>query len=159
MLDFCQEWCERSRIQINVAVTNTMSFFPDSTSAHFQERINHCFPTPRRSTLPKVTCFKYWGVPLDETLSTTPLKDDILDKFRKSRGKLPNTFTSLLSFFPGLSTLGQPCTSPSTRLQLCRSCVLVQATQNLRYITPPSHVQEIHLVFPQQIPSKGYGVL
>ena len=96
MLDLCQEWCERSRMQINVDKTNTMSFFPDATSAHLQWHINHRFPTPRHSTLERVTCFKYLSVPLDETLSMTPLQDDILEKI------LQLLFSRVLRFKPTL---------------------------------------------------------
>ena len=87
--------------------------------------------------------FKYLGVPLDDTLSMSPLKDDILHNIRKSSGKLSTTFKFFRSSQSGVSTLGQQSTSPRTRLQLWRSCVLVQATINLRYITSQTHLNEI----------------
>ena len=143
MLDLCQNWCERSRMKINITKTNTMTFFPDASPRPLSWHINRRFPSPRRDTLTSVSCFKYLGVPLDDTLSMSPLKNDILDKIRKSSGKLSTTFKSFRSSQPGVSTLGQQSTSPSTRLQLWKSCVLVQATINLRYITSQTHLNEI----------------
>ena len=143
MLDLCQNWCERSRMKINVTKTNTMTFFPDDSSRSLSWHLTSRFPSPHQDTLTSVSCFKYLGVPLDDTLSMSPLKDDILDKIRKSSGKLSTTFKFFRSSQSGVSTLGQQSTSPRTRLQLWRSCVLVQATINLRYITSQTHLNEI----------------
>ena len=143
MLNVCQNWCERSRMKINITKTNTMTFFPDDSSRSLSWHLTRRFPSPHQDTLTPVSCFKYLGVPLDDTLSMSPLKDDILDKIRKSSGKLSTTFKSFRSSQPGVSTLGQQSTSPSTRLQLWRSCVLTQATINLRYITSQTHLNEI----------------
>ena len=84
-----------------------MSFYLNTTPAHLQWHISQ--PPLSHPTLERVSCFKYPGAPLDETVSMTPLKDDILDKIRKSIGKLSNTFNSLRSSFPEFSTIDQPC--------------------------------------------------
>ena len=75
-----------------------------------------------------------------------PLQEQIIEKVKKSSGKLQglkkDLTTSRQLYTPGRSTLGRPSTSPKTLLHLWKSCVLVQATQYIRYIHP-NQLQDI----------------
>ena len=75
-----------------------------------------------------------------------PLQEQIIEKVKKSSGKLQglkkDLTTSRQLYTPGRSTLGRPSTSPKTLLHLWKSCVLVQATQYIRYIQP-NQLQDI----------------
>jgi len=90
--------------------------------------------------------FKYLGVTLDQELTMKPLQEQIIEKVKKSSGKLQglkkDLTTSRQLYTPGRSTLGRPSTSPKTLLHLWKSCVLVQATQYIRYIQP-NQLQDI----------------
>ena len=146
MINECQMWCEKSRMKINADKTQTMTICPAPASREPLPTLylTHRFPSLQKHAIERVTTFKYLGVPIDHKLSMTPLKDEIIDKIKKSGGRLQGTFSDIrTSTSGGVSTLGRPSTSPVVRLQLWKSCVLVHATQYLRYITSTTHLQEI----------------
>ena len=75
---------------------------------------------------------------LDQELTMKPFQQQILDKTKKSNGKLQgpkkDIKTSRHLYSPQRSTLGRASTTSKTLLHLWKSCVLVQATQYIRYI-------------------------
>ena len=94
-----------------------------------------------------VDCFKYLGVTLDQSFTMQPLCDQILTSINKAHGKLQGLLRDLKSSrelrSTHHSTLGRASTSPKTLRHLWTSCVLVQATQYLRYIHSPSQLRGI----------------
>lgn len=67
-----------------------------------------------------------------------PLQQQIIDKIKKSRGKLQGLKADLEAsrhlYNPQKCTPGRASTSPMTTLHLWKSCVFVQATQYIWYI-------------------------
>ena len=76
----------------------------------------------------------------------TPLKDDILANIRKSSGKMKVALSDIRTSASNTrATLGKTATSPLVLLRLWSSCVLIHATQYLRYISDPAHNSEIQV--------------
>jgi hypothetical protein len=87
MINTCQAWCEKSRIEINIDKTKIMTF---NTHLHLAQRESshtwsitfHFLPHdhPQKTAILKVVdSFKYLGVPIDKDLSMCTLHTQILD--------------------------------------------------------------------------------
>ena len=80
MIDTCQSWCEKSRIEINVDKTKVMTFNPHLAPDHWRSynswSINSSFLPPdhihKTRYLQTVDYFKYLGIPLDQSLTMQP---------------------------------------------------------------------------------------
>jgi hypothetical protein len=155
MINTCQVWCEKSRIEINIDKTKIMTF---NTHLHPAQRESshtwfitfHFLPHdhPQKTAILKVVdSFKYLGVPIDKDLSMCTLHTQILDNIQKVKGKLQGLLRDLKSnreiHSSHHSTLGQASTSPKTIGLLWKSSVLVHATQCLGYIQPHTQLQKI----------------
>ena len=101
----------------------------------------------KTTTLKVVDSFKYLGVPIDKDLTMGPLHTLIRDNIQKANGKLQGLLRDLKSsrelHSSHHTTLGRASTSPKTIGLLWKSCVLVHATQYIRYIHSPSHLKTI----------------
>jgi hypothetical protein len=150
MLNTCQPWCSKSHLQINTDKTKIVHFHKSISVAqrqYTQEDYKwyiQVYDRPTRAFnkifLDEEITFKYLGVTLDQELTMKPLQQQILDKIKKSNGKLQglkkDIKTSRHLYSPERSILGQASTTPKTILHLWKYCVLVQATQYIRYISP-----------------------
>ena len=98
MLNTCQTWCNKSRLQINTDKTKIVHFYKSISVAqrrYTQEDYKwyiQIYDTPTR-TLNKIfldeeITFKYLGVTLDQELTMKPLQQQILDKIKKNNCKL-----------------------------------------------------------------------
>ena len=151
MINTCQTWCEKSRIEISASKTKIVVFKPkhippssrQQTNQH-QWHLQHSFPTAHRVEIEQVSEFKYLGVLLDDDLSMRPLTNQILNSIQKSHLKLQATLAELRqnnhdqSSYPGHTKI-----SPQVVRRLWQSCVQIQATQYLRYIAHPPLIEEI----------------
>ena len=152
MIDTCQKWCEKSRMKINVEKTKVVIFTPPSTSFRYQPpppytwQLTSSFPHPSAQNIEVVPTFKYLGVTLDSHLNMTAFKDEIITNIKKSGGKMKGVQSDIRTSASNYkSTLGKTATSPLVILRLWSSCVLVHATQYLRYIANPAHINEIQV--------------
>jgi hypothetical protein len=87
------------------------------------------------------------GVPIDKDLTMGTLHILIQDNILKANGKLQGLLRDLKSIRELHSshhtTLGRASTSPKTIGLLWKSCVLVHATQYIRYIHSPTQLKTI----------------
>ena len=157
MLHFIQAWCEGSRIEINTDKTKIVHHYPSLAPREERDReknwhITKSFPqnaNPQKIILKEVTTFKYLGVSLDQNLSMDPLTNQIIHSINAANSKLQNmirdikTSRELKTYHH--STLGRTSTSPLTLSQLWKSCVLIQATQFLRYVHSPAQLKRIQV--------------
>ena len=94
-----------------------------------------------------VDSFKYLGIPIDKELTMSSLHTLTLDNIKESNGKLHGLLRDVKSnrelHSSHHSNLGRARTSPKTLCNLWKSCVLVHATQYLRYIHSPTQFHEI----------------
>jgi hypothetical protein len=106
----------------------------------------HLHDQPHQTTT-VVDSFKYLGIPIDRDLAMSTLHTLILDNIKKANGKLHGLLRYLKSnrelHSSHHSTLGGANTSPKTIVLLWKSCVLVHATQYLRYIHSPTQLEKI----------------
>jgi hypothetical protein len=155
MLNTCQDWCNQARIQINTDNTKVVHFYKSisvkngtySPLAHkwsIPPSVNK--PKAARTPIIEVDHFKYLGITLDQELNMNLLQQQIIDNVIKSNAKLQGLKADLKAsrhlYNLERSTLGRASTAPKTTLHLWKSCVLVQATQYIRYVHP-SQVQAI----------------
>jgi hypothetical protein len=155
MINTCQAWCEKSRVEINIDKTKIMTFYTHLHPA--QRESSHTWSItfqflphdhPQKTAILKVAdSFKYLGVPIDKDLSMCTHHTQILDNIQKANGKLQGLLRDLksnreLHSFHH-STLGGASTSPKTIGLLWKSSVLVNATQYLRYIHSHTQLQKI----------------
>jgi hypothetical protein len=155
MINTCQAWCEKSRVEINIDKTKIMTFNTHLHPAHRQSSHTwsitfHFLPHdhPQKSAILKVVdSFKYLGVPIDKDLSMSTLHTLILNNIQKANGKLHGLLRDLKSnrelHSSHQSTLGRASTSPKTIGLVWKSCVLVHATQYLRYIHSHTQLEKI----------------
>jgi hypothetical protein len=156
MLNACQSWCERSRVESNTRKTKIMTINthldPDQRPAHNTWSIitfQFLPPDHQHKTLPLkvVDSFKYLGIPIDKELTMSSLHTLTLDNIQESNGKLHGLLRDVKSnrelHSSHHSNLGRARTSPKTLCNLWKSCVLVHATQYLRYIHSPTQFHEI----------------
>jgi hypothetical protein len=101
----------------------------------------------KTTTLKVVDSFKYLGVSIDKDLAMGPLHTLIRDNIQKANGKLQGLLRDLKSsrelHSSHHTTLGRASTSPKTIGLLWKSCVLVHATQYIRYIHSPTQLKTI----------------
>jgi hypothetical protein len=151
MINTCQTWCEKSRIEINASKTKIVVFnpkhIPPPTRQHANKHDWHLqpsFPAAHCVALEQVSEFKYLGVLLDDDLSMRPLTNQILNSIQKSHLKLQATLAQLRqNNHDQCSCPGHTKFSPLVVRRLWPSCVHIQATQYLRYITHPPLIEEI----------------
>ena len=137
MLNACQSWCERSRVESDTRKTKIMTINthldPDQRPAHNTWSIitfQFLPPDHQHKTLPLkvVDSFKYLGIPIDKDLSMSTLHTLILDNIQKVNGKLNGLLRDHL---------------PKNNRLPPESCVLVQAPQYLQYIHSPTQLENI----------------
>ena len=96
MLHYCQEWCEKARIDINTDKTKIVQFHKSLCPLRREGRIHKWHLNIKQGDtqqykqieLAENTTFKYLGVTLDQELTMKPLQEQILEKVKKSSGKL-----------------------------------------------------------------------
>ena len=98
MLNTCQTWCNKSRLQINTDKTKIVHFYKSISVAqrrYTQEDYKwyiQVYDRPTRALnktfLDEEITFKYLGVTLDQELTKKPLQQQILDKIKQKNGKL-----------------------------------------------------------------------
>ena len=149
MLNTCQSWCNKARIEINTEKTKIVHFYKSISikHGHYHPQAYHWHilkspqnPNSPRTPLLEVENFKYLGITLDQELTMKPLQQQIIESIIKSNGKLQGLKSDLKAsrnlYSLERSSLGRASTSPKTSLHLWKSCVLVQATQYIRYVCP-----------------------
>ncbi len=152
MLNTCQSWCEKSRVEIIFEKTKIMIFNlrlqqtsrqPSHTWSITAQYLPLEHPQ-KTTTLKVVDAFKYLGVPLDKDLAMGTLHTLILDNIQKANGKLQGLLRDLKSsrelHSSHHTTFGRASTSPKTIGLLWKSCVLVHATQYIRHIHSPTQL-------------------
>jgi hypothetical protein len=140
MLDTCQAWCEKSRVEINIDKTKIMTFYthlnPDRSQDNHTWSVTSNFlpPDHPHKTMPlkKVDSFRYLGIPIYKDLTMSTLHTLILDNIQKANGKLQRLLRDLESnrelHSSHHSTIGRASTSPKTLCHLWKSCVLVHTS-------------------------------
>jgi hypothetical protein len=105
MLNTCQSWCEKSRVEINLEKTKIMIFNsrlqqtpkqPSHTWSITAQYLPRDHPQ-KTTTLKVVDSFKYLGVPIDSDLFMGPLHTIIRDNIQKANGKLQSLLRDLKS--------------------------------------------------------------
>ena len=146
MIDACQAWCERSRMQINTDKTKIMVFCETLRSsripAQFFDTLR--FPLSRPATqthLKEPDTFIYLGLKLDLILSMDPATQHIKKKINWAY----LTIVAVAHSIRYDSSLRSRTTrsSPLVLFRLWQACVLPFATQNLRYLRTPTQIQTI----------------
>ena len=105
MLNTCQSWCEKSRVEINLEKTKIMIFNSrlqqnPNQQSHSWSITAQYLPRdhPQKTTTLKVVdSFKYLGVPIDKDLTMGPLHTLIRDNIQKANGKLQGLLRDLKS--------------------------------------------------------------
>ena len=139
MINTCQIWCEKSRIEINASKTKIVVFnpkhIPPPTRQHATQHHWHLqpsFPAAHCVALEQVSELKYLGVLLDDDLSMRPLTNQILNSIQKSHLKLQATLAELRQNNHDQSSCpGHTKISPFVVRRPWQSCVQIQATQYL----------------------------
>ena len=158
MINTCQRWCEKARIEINTDKAKIVHFNKPATNLRQASpgHSNTCYinkqPTSAAAPHGQVTIlntdsFKYLGVTLDHLLNRKELQEQI-KSIEVSNAKLQRMLNEIRSsrnyYIPHKSTLGGASPAPNTTLHLWKSCVLVQATQYIKYM-PPNHIKDIQI--------------
>ena len=157
MINTCQRWCEKARIEINTDKTKIVHFNKPATKGRPLSHSNTWYinrqPTSAAAPQGQVNIlntnsFKYLGVTLDHLLNMKELQGQIIQNIEASNAKLQRMLSEIRSsrnyYSPHHSTLGGASTAPNTTLHLWKSCVLVQATQYIKYM-PPNHIKDIQI--------------
>ena len=132
MLHKChhQTWCEKSCISINaektkIVIFNQHNFSPLHSTTRHHWHLQPSFPTSHRIPLEQVSNFKYLGTLLNNMLSMSPLRKQIIDSIQKSHIKLQATLAELKRNNNEQSvSIGHTNISPLVIRRLWYSCVL-----------------------------------
>ena len=146
MMDACQAWCERSRMQINIHKTKIMVFYETLCSSCIPAHsfVTSRFPLSRPTTqthLKEPGTFIYLGLKLDPILSM----DSATQHIKKKTNWAYLTIAAVAHSIRYDSSLRSRTTrfSPLVLLRLWQACVLLFATQTLRYLRTPTQIQTI----------------
>jgi len=146
MIDVCQAWCERSRLQINNDKTKIMGIYETLRSSRTLATfvVTSRFPLSRPATqthLKEPDTFIYLGLKLDPVLSMDPATQHIKKKINWAYLTIAAVAHSIRYY----SSLRSRTTrsSPLVLFRIWQACVLPFAAQNIRYLRTPTQLQRI----------------
>ena len=146
MIDACQAWCKRSRMQINTDKTKIMVFYETLRSSRIPAQffVTLRFPLSRPATqahLKEPDTFIYLGLKLDPILSM----DQVTQHIKKKINWAYLTIAAVAHSIRYDSSLRSRTTrsSPVVLFRLWQACVLPFTTQNLCYLRIPTQIQTI----------------
>jgi len=146
MINACQDWCERSRMQINTDKTKIMAFYEATRTSRNPATfsVTSRFPLSRPATqthLKEPDTFIYLGLKLDPVLTMDPATQHIKKKINWSYLTIAAVAHSIR--YDNSLRSRTTRSSPLVLFRLWQACVLPFATQNLRYLRTPAQLQTI----------------
>jgi len=145
MISHCQDWSERSRMQINTEKTKIMVFYETTQQKELRQpktfHITTRFPTPDLIPLQEVTEFTYLGITLDPALLMHKAAAHACQKINWAHLTIAAVAHSLRHDTP--RTIRHTRSCPLILFRLWQSNTLTFATQHLRYLTTQDQVNKV----------------
>ena len=145
MISHCQNWSERSRMQINTEKTKIMVFYETTQQKEIRRpatfHITSRFPTPAIIRLQEVVEFTYLGLTLDPGLLMHKAAKQACQKINWAHLTIAAVAHSLRHDTP--QAIRHTRSSPLILFRLWQSNTLNFATQHLRYFTTQDQVNQV----------------